>query len=222
MKLHLARLTCWVLAGLLLAGATGAAGATDLTAHQRHDLRCAAAFAVVAVAQTRGDRDALALPPLGIRGKRYLGLVGETLVKETGQSAAAVHTLLTEAAAAVAHDGATGVASACLGDLDAVVPPHPPLDTVACAALLGVYADVLAARDDRAALAADLARAAADLERAARAQMATTGLDAPGQAAALALARDRMRAALNGGAGAIDADDFTRCRRLTPSSPAPR
>jgi hypothetical protein len=204
-----------LLALSLCAQTQPAAPAAPLNDHQRHDLRCAAAFAVVAVAQTRGDAAALALPPVGIRGKRYLGLVGERIAAQTGLSGEAVHDLLLGAARDVTHDGAPAVAVACLGELDAAVPPRPAPDAVACLALLGVYADVLATRDRDSATGRALAREAARLDRAAHAMLAARGVD---PAAAIETARARVREALTGGPAVVDADDFNACRRLAAAN----
>lgn len=203
----------------LLLGATVQPGAPMANAlidqkpadQQHHDLRCAAAFAVVALAQAHGDASALALPPLGLRGKRYLGLVGERVADETGLSGAAVHDLLAAAAKEVMHDGSVAVATACLADLDHVAPPRPAPDAVTCLALLGVYADVLAARDSDSALGHTLAGEAAGLAPAAGDALRAQGLDA---AAAIEQRRAQVRDALNGGPAGIDADDFAQCRRL--------
>jgi hypothetical protein len=187
--------------------------------HQRHDLRCAAAFAVVAVAQTRGDAAALALPPLGIRGKRYLGLVGEQIAAQTGLSGEAVHDLLAAAARSVAHDGAPGVAAACLGALDSAVPPRPAPDAVTCFALFTVYADVLATRDPADPRAARLRRDSAFLAVMAHALLSGRGVDAAGETAAIEHERARIREALTGGPATIDADDFAQCRHLAAAPP---
>ena len=201
---------------LLLGAATPPANAVadGLTEPQRHDLRCAAAFAVVAVAQSRGDAAALALPPLGLRGKRYLGQVGEQVAAQTGLGGEAVHDLLAAAARAVAHDGAIGVARGCLADLDTRAPPRPAPDAVTCLALLGVYADVLAARDTDSPLGQTLARESARLGPLAHGLLAARGLDRAGEATALAQRRAELRDALNGGPTEIDADDFAQCRSL--------
>ena len=162
----------------------------------------------------RIEPSALALPPLGLRGKRYLGLVGERIADQTGLSGAAVHDLLAAAAKEVVHDGAVAVATACLADLDDVAPPRPAPDAVTCLALLGVYADVLTARDTDSALGHTLAGEAAGLAPAADDALRAQGLDATAAAAAIKQRRAHVREALNGGPAGIDADDFALCRRL--------
>jgi hypothetical protein len=214
--LRLFRMIPPVLVGLLLCAATQpqVPAAPALTERDRHDLRCAAAFAVTAVAQSRADKAALALPPLGIRGKRYLGLVGERLAATGGLSGEAVRDLLTQAARAVAHEGASGVAASCLGDLDGIVPPRPAPDAVTCLALLDVYAQVLASRDPADQLAVRLSRESASVAPAAHALLSAKGLDSAGEAVATERERTRIREALTGGPATIDADDFAQCRHL--------
>jgi len=189
-----------------------------LTARDHHDLRCAAAFAVVATAQAGGNVGARALPPLGIRGRRYLGEVGERIAVSAGLSGPAVRDLLAAEAQDLAHGTAVAAATSCLAELDIAVPRRPAPDVVTCLALLGIYADVLSARDGQSALATELARGSASLATAARSALAARGLDAAGQAAAIERARAQMRDAITGGAGAIDADDFAQCRRLATAS----
>jgi len=208
-----------LLAAPLLGAATQPPAPDRLTGQDRHDVRCAAALAVVAAMQDRGDSAALALPPLGIRGKRYFGLVGERVAAQTGLSGEAVRDVLAEAAHNVAHDGAPAVAASCLGELDTAVPPRPAPDALACIAMLDVYADVLTARDATNALAITLRREAAALAPAAQALLGARGLDASGGAGAIEHEHARVREALNGGPDTVDADDFAQCRRLAATKP---
>jgi hypothetical protein len=194
--------------------APGASGPAVLTARQVHDLRCAAAIAVVAAAQANGNAAARALVPLGQRGRRYFTQVGARLADETGLAQPALRDLFTNAARSVARDGAIGVAQGCLADLDAAVPPHPAPDALACQALLEAYADVLGMRDAADPLAAVLLREAAALAPAARTLLMARRIDPAAQADALERERSRVRSALADGAGTIDADDFAACRHL--------
>jgi hypothetical protein len=206
-----------VLAGPALVAASAPEPA--ITAQDRHDLRCAAAFAVVATLQVRGDQAALALPPLGLRGKRYLGLVGDHLAMQAGLTDAALRDLLEQAARSAGHDGATDIAQSCMADLDSAVPPRPAPEAPACLAMLDIYAQVLAARDRDNPLAARLAREAAGLDAAAQAVLQARGLDAAARTAAIERERERVREALDGGPATLDADDFAQCRRLAAAPP---
>ena len=190
------------LAGLALAGATQPDLARITPQHTRA-MRCAAAFAVVAVAQAQGDAAALALPPLGIRGRLFMGQVGTQVSTEAGLSGEAVHDLLAAEAQRLGPRGALAAAAPCLADLDAAVPPRAPPGPIDCYAILDTYAQVLAARDPASALAQTL-----------RAEAGTLAAHGPMQGPAVDAARARARAALTSGDGTIDADDFAACRRL--------
>ena len=93
----------------------------SLTLEQRTGLRCAAAFAITAQAQARGDAEATTLPPLAARGREFFVRFSARLMDDTGLDRDAVATLLTtEARALGAQDGAVKqVMPACLMLLDA-------------------------------------------------------------------------------------------------------
>ncbi len=78
------------LALLLTATAAGAAAGNDeakpLKPAAQESLRCAAAFATVANAQARGDREALAYPPLDQRGREFFTRVSAKLMDDTGMN----------------------------------------------------------------------------------------------------------------------------------------
>ena len=191
--------------GLLIA----AAPPLRLSPQHDHDLRCAAAFALVAGAQERGEAAALALPPLGLRGRRYFSVVGTRVADAAGLDQAAMQALMGERARQVLAAGAPAVARGCLPDLDAMIPPHPAPDALSCHALLSVYAEVLAARGPGNPLETELsAEAAALAQRAARSGPA-----------AIDAAKSRVRQALADRTGAIDGDDLKSCRRLARATP---
>jgi hypothetical protein len=191
-------------AALLLGAGPPAPDLSHLTPRHRHDLTCAASFAVVAAAQSRGEPRAQALPPLNTRGRHYLGLVGERVAAEADLSGEAVHDLMSDAARHAMADGSGGIATAtaCMPELDAALPPHPPRSALECQAMLDVYAQVLRARGD-SALGDTLARESAAL-----------ALRAHATPDALERERTRVRQALTGGPATLDADDFAACRKL--------
>ncbi len=55
-----------------------------LSLEQRTALRCAAAFALGAEAQARGDAQAIALPPLAARGREYFVRLSARIMDDTG------------------------------------------------------------------------------------------------------------------------------------------
>lgn len=171
------------------------AAAAALAPADARALDCAAAFAVVAVLQTRDDPAVRALPPIERRGRVYFGQAAARIAANTGLGVQAVHDLLATAAQRLGPARAPAMAQSCLVDLDAAVAPVPPPDALACRALLEAYADALVRRDAADPLVADLMRAAARLAPAA-------------DGAALDAARRRQRDAPG------DAEAYRTCRRM--------
>lgn len=101
----------------------------DLRPDLRIDLHCAAAFALAASEQARGNAAALALPPLAERGKRFFADVGTRAVEDGGMTQAAVQDLLVAEVTAIqrrtaadpGHALAAEVAP-CLARLDSAAP----------------------------------------------------------------------------------------------------
>lgn len=128
------RLALSTLATLLIAApavplaAQQAPAGTSLSLEQRMQLRCSAAFAIVASEQQRGAPGAAAWPPLGERGREYFVRASARLMDELGLGREEVAGLLSDEvaglqlAAAEAADPAThvdGVMRPCLTALEA-------------------------------------------------------------------------------------------------------
>lgn len=91
-----------------------------MTLKQTAALRCAAAFALTAEAQGRGDAAAGALPPLTGRGREYFVRVSARLIDELGLDREQLAALLQRQASQLVQEGnAAPVARACLPMLDA-------------------------------------------------------------------------------------------------------
>lgn len=91
-----------------------------LSLEQSAALRCAAAFALTAEAQGRGDAAAGALPPLAGRGREYFVRVSARLIDELGLERQQLASLLQGQARQLAQEGnGATVARACLPMLDA-------------------------------------------------------------------------------------------------------
>lgn len=91
-----------------------------LSLEDRTALRCAAAFAIVANGQKRGDETALAHPPLGERGREFLVRTSARIMDETGTDRAALATILRAQAQSLWDKGETDeVMPACLLLLEA-------------------------------------------------------------------------------------------------------
>ncbi len=100
--------------------APAAAREPQLSIEQRTGLRCAAAFALVAQAQARGDAEALSLPPLATRGREFFVRFSAQLMDDTGMTRDAVAGLLAaEAQALGAGSDVRQVMPACILLLDA-------------------------------------------------------------------------------------------------------
>lgn len=107
---------------LALASAPASAerAAPALTLEQQTAARCAAAFALTASAQTRGEPAANALPALNMRGREYFVRVTARLMDELALDRQQVAALLQAQAGGMARTGeAVQTAKACLPFLDA-------------------------------------------------------------------------------------------------------
>ena len=91
-----------------------------LTLEQATAVRCAAAFALTAEAQGRGDAAAGTLPPMAGRGREYFVRVSARLIDELGLDRQQLTELVRSQASQIAREGnATAVTRACLPMLDA-------------------------------------------------------------------------------------------------------
>lgn len=91
-----------------------------LTLEQRTSLRCAAAFAIIADGQMRGNEVAQAYPPVERRGKEFFVRISARLMDETGMTREQIAALLQAEARALRDDGSLDqVMPACLLLLDA-------------------------------------------------------------------------------------------------------
>ena len=92
----------------------------QLSLEQRTALRCAAAFALGAEAQARGDPQAANLPPLAQRGREYFVRLSARIMDDTGLPRGAIAAaLVTEAEQLVSRDERHSAVPPCLVLLDA-------------------------------------------------------------------------------------------------------
>lgn len=205
-----------ILLPLLLAAAqTGPAPAPSesaITAAQRADLTCAAAFAIIASEQQRGVASALEFPVLVNRGRSFFVTTAEQVTDDTGLSAAAVGDVLTgivkdlQAQAAASNDPAAvveAVMTPCLKRLDVVVPVPPPPGMLQCAIYLQIAYQEVETREGLSPTARDLKTLASVLESRARDEMRDAGLS--GNEADRKLIETREK--INAEEAARDADD---------------
>lgn len=97
-----------------------AAPSPQLSLQQQTGLRCAAAFAVVAARQERGDRAAQAWPAMNPRGKEFFVRTGARLMDETGMTREQLGTLFAAEATVLTDQQTLGeIMPGCLLLLDA-------------------------------------------------------------------------------------------------------
>lgn len=92
------------------------------TLEQATLLRCSAAFAIVAADQARGDRTALAYPPLAERGKEYFVRSSARLMDELALSRESLQSMLTAEVVRL-RGPSTGADQAEAIRIDAVMQP---------------------------------------------------------------------------------------------------
>lgn len=155
-----------------------------LSLEQKGDIRCAAAFAIIAGQQERGVASALAYPGMEPRGREFFIDLGAALVADTGRSKEMVRALLVEQVVAF-QDAAKrskdpdstidAVMTPCLMRLDAEVPPPPPPSLPQCAAILSLAYDEVFAREGLSSTARDLKTLAMVLDSRARDSLRAEG-----------------------------------------------
>ncbi len=95
-----------------------------LSLENRTALRCAAAFAIIADGQARGNRKSLAYPALGQRGREFFVRTSARVMDDTGMDRTAVADVLRAQAQGLQVDGERGreidqIMPACLLLLEA-------------------------------------------------------------------------------------------------------
>lgn len=184
-----------------------------LTEVQRTDLRCSAAFAIVAMEQAGGD--ALpGWPPLALRGKSFFADTGERVMREVGLARDAVRALIAAEVqalqAAPDPDAAlAALAEPCVARLDATVPPLKQPDLAQCAAILDMAYEEIHAREGMSAAARDMKTLAMVLADRQRKSVTTNGGSNDAANRALTKARSAMAAQ-----GAVDQFDIAHCYDL--------
>ncbi|MBB3859742.1 hypothetical protein GGQ88_001003 [Novosphingobium hassiacum] len=193
-----------------------------LTAAGRVDLRCAAAFAIVATQQAGGD--ALAgWPPLAARGKRFFADTGTRVMAEAGLARQDVRTALAAEVTSLqsAKDPEAALASLakpCLDRLDASVPPLTVPDLNQCAAILTLAADELHAREGMTPAAQDVRTLASVLTAREREALIAKGKTGDEADRTVIQARDAMAAEADDDKGGIDKYDVAHCYDLAKPS----
>lgn len=195
---------------------TGAA-ASPLTEAHRTDLRCSAAFAIVALEQAGSDMPQ-GWPPLAVRGKAFFADTGERVMREAGLPREAVRDLIAREVQALQQaadpDAAlAALATPCVARLDAAVAPLMQPDLAQCAAILRMAFDEVHAREGMSTAARDLKTLASVLAARQREAILARG-GSGGQAdRALAQAQETMAVEADKGAG-VQHYDIAHCYDL--------
>jgi len=179
----------------------------------RTDLRCSAAFAIVALEQAGGD--ALpGWPPLALRGKTFFADTGERVMREAGLTRDAVRAEIggeVQALQSAADPDAAlaALAGPCVARLDATVPPLNAPNLAQCAAMLDLAYEEIHAREGMSASARDMKTLAMVLADRQRKDVAARGGSGTAAERSIAEAREAIAAE-----GAVDQFDIARCYEL--------
>ncbi len=128
MKFHPASLALLLAPSMLAAQSAPppvpAPEAAPLSLENRTALRCAAAFAIIADGQARGNRKSLAYPALGQRGREFFVRTSARVMDDTGMDRTAVADVLLAQAQGLQEGGEPGngieqIMPACLLLLEA-------------------------------------------------------------------------------------------------------
>ncbi|MEM1133909.1 MAG: hypothetical protein AAGH53_13330 [Pseudomonadota bacterium] len=159
-------------------------GVAPLTLEQKTDVRCAAAFAIIAVQQQRGVPSSASYPSMEPRGREFFVDVGARLIEDTGRSREQVQALFTAEAEAfqkAARDendpnsAVDRIMTPCLLRLDAEVPRPPPPSLPQCAAIMALAYDEVFAEEGLSPRARDLKTLATVLDNRARTKLRAEG-----------------------------------------------
>jgi len=95
-------------------------GAAPLSLENRTALRCAAAFAIIADGQARGNQKSMAYPALGLRGREFFVRTSARVMDDTGMDRTAVADVLRAQAQELQVDAERGAKTE--GGIDQIMP----------------------------------------------------------------------------------------------------
>lgn len=196
-----------------------------LTQIHRRDMRCGAAFAIIASEQQRSVASALAYPPLAKRGQQYFADTATRVMAETGMDAQQVGLEYQRIVAALQQQAVTAddpeavvqaVMTPCLGLLDQQIPPSQPPTIIQCAAALEIAYDTVFAREGLSKTAQDMQTLAAVLESRSRDELRAAGYSGNEADAELVLTKEQLldEAALADAKGQALDFDYEHCFEL--------
>lgn len=184
--------------------------ATALSPQSVQDARCVAVLGIVAFEQGHG-REWSDVVPVRDNGERFAGVVGERLMKETGQPREAVKSLILADVATLQKikDLPRSEVETCLARMAVVAPPLPTPTLPRCAAAMGVAGEAIKAREGLSKGAKDLATLASVLAYRAKVEGATAGKSEAHVADSVAIERAGVISA-----GGADDEELQRCAEL--------
>ena len=190
----------------------------SLNADQAEQVRCVAALAVAAYDQQRGAPGWAGFPWLPDRGKRFSGIVGDRLVKDTGLSRDAIRQAIIGEVAALQKRAspqleAQTLVRSCIAVMDKVDPPKAPPSLPKCAAMVAIAAQDAAGVDPRSVQARQLSNVAAILDAKAREELRMAGNTERENDVVIGLQREAIAAQSkrNRAAGLEDDLDIEHC-----------
>lgn len=192
-----------ILLPLLISLMPAPAAARDFTAGERHELRCVAAFALVAYDQQRGAPGWDGFPDLTVRGAHFSDVVRARLAKASGQEDDAIKAAVRTQIGQLQEDAVKAedpqrmtqaLVRDCLAQADRIDPPPAEPTMLRCAALASVADQDLRARDGQSDAATAMAMLAAVLESEARKELRAAGKTGPESDTALGLERETVAA----------------------------
>ena len=210
---------------LALAPVAENAAAPTLSLEQRGALRCAAAFAIVAGEQARGEASALAYPPLAARGKAFFVATGARVMDAAQIDRAQLQAALAGEVAALQRQAIVAgkpqatlaaVMPACLTMLARVVPPLTVPTLPQCAAIMTLAADEVERRERLSGPVMDLRTLQGVLGERARAALSGEGKPAYEVDRIMTETREALAVP-----GAADAYDIAVCYDLAQPAPDP-
>jgi hypothetical protein len=186
---------------------------TSLNTDQAEQVRCVAVLAVASYEQQRGAPGWAGFPWLPVRGKKFSGIVGDTLVKDAGLSRDAVKAQIVDQVAALQRRVNPGLelqtlVRSCIPLMDKLVPPKAPPSLPVCAAVVALAAQDATAADAGSVQARQLSNVAAILDAKAREELRMGGNTERENDVILGLEREKIVAQSKRNRARGEADDL--------------
>lgn len=206
---------------LLMVPLLMAARQPDFSVEQSEQLKCVAAFAIIANEQQRGVNEWADFPDLSDRGAFYAASITDKIAKGLRVQRASIEQEIVRQIAQLqtqssSEEGSTRMlhtlGESCLADLDAVVRKAPAPGLTRCAALLALARDDARAREGMTKAVKDLTVFASVLEDRARTSLRSDGKTEAESDIILGTERETLSRAFQ--QGKANGTDFPACFEL--------